>query len=225
MLAAIWDAHVMDLGCAVCGSSSWSPTQEVTGDRHARCHFKLKWFVNTVVLVTTGISKIFVTRALEQNHMTDDRLKYRFGSEVKPVLQTTCMKNHLLDEWLIIFVQVALSRFHSIIQYYTHEIIPYPRTYTRRAFPARLGWKRGMRAIAIHVLHWVTPDFKMIFYPNKGNARCPELSVYARGYGIMQWKLENSDNWYLSTSSHMSTNPGNLYKHISPEARKLWQLI
>ena len=46
--------------------------------------------------------------------------------------------------------------------------IPYPRAYTCRAFPARLRWKRGMRAIAIHVLHWVTTDMKMTFYQNRG---------------------------------------------------------
>ena len=33
MLAAIWDTHVMDMRCAVCGFSSWSPAQEVTSDR------------------------------------------------------------------------------------------------------------------------------------------------------------------------------------------------
>ena len=32
MLAAIWDAHIKDLGKAACGSSSWSPTQNMVLD-------------------------------------------------------------------------------------------------------------------------------------------------------------------------------------------------
>ena len=32
MLATIWDTHVKDMGWAICGSSSQSPTREVTSD-------------------------------------------------------------------------------------------------------------------------------------------------------------------------------------------------
>ncbi len=38
MLAAISDAHVKDMRWAVCGSSSWSPKQEVTSDMKFKIH-------------------------------------------------------------------------------------------------------------------------------------------------------------------------------------------
>ena len=46
--------------------------------------------------------------------------------------------------------------------------LPYPCAYMHRAFTAGLRWKRGMRAIAIHVSHWVTTNLKMTFDANRG---------------------------------------------------------
>ena len=73
--------------------------------------------------------------------------------------------------WLLRFFCGSQQFFLEVSIFFRSQLatmlLPYPRAYMRRAFPARLRWKRGMRPIAIHVLHWVTPDFK-IFYSNRG---------------------------------------------------------
>ncbi len=79
--------------------------------------------------------------------------------------------------------------------------LPYPRAYTRRVFPARLGWKRGMHAIVIHVLHRVTPDFKMICYQN-GGMRAVQNWAYTREDTVytsnIDWKCSVRVQWNLS---------------------------
>ncbi len=96
-------------------------------------------------------------------------------------------------------------------------VLPYPRAYTRRAFPARLRWKRGMHAIAIHVLHWEMPDFKMIFYPNRW-MRAVQNWAYMREDTVYSFKCPRYEGKCSLNYKHLrwlyKTNTGMFYCHV-----------
>ncbi len=79
MLAAMSDAHVKDMGWAICGSSSFSPAQEVTIDmkfRHTRMLILLAMLNGTHCAVNLTRSHMTFTVHKITNQSVDKRHNY-----------------------------------------------------------------------------------------------------------------------------------------------------